>query len=87
MTSLTRDQIAAQAIQAATAGGELVPEWTDHKGAKVLFSLSRSHLYALAAEGKIRSACIRRRGALKGRRIFSCDSIRALLNASTDTNL
>ena len=65
----------------AAASGTLVPEWTDHKGARVLFGLSRSHLYELAGEGKIRSACIRRRGALRGRRLFNCESIRAFLDA------
>lgn len=70
------DQIGIQA-----AGGALTPEWTDHRGAKVLFGFSRSYLYQLVKEGKIRSACIRRRGALRGRRLFNCESIRAFLDA------
>ena len=55
----------------AAASGTLLPKWTDHKGARIL-GLSRSHLYELAGAGKIRSACIRRKGALRGRRLFNC---------------
>jgi hypothetical protein len=86
-TPLSKDQIAAplDLAQRTTspikiASGAFVPEWTDHKGARVLFGFSRSHLYELLAEGKIRSTCVRRRGALRGRRLFCCESIRALLN-------
>ena len=67
------------------ASGPFAPEWCDARGAKAIFGLSRSFLYQLIANGKIKSACIRRKGSLRGRRIFSCESIRALLNANTDT--
>jgi hypothetical protein len=77
MTPLTEDQIVAQTTQAA--GGALIPEWTDHKGARQLFGFSRSHLYSLIEERKIRSACIRRRGAIRGRRLVNCQSIRDFL--------
>jgi hypothetical protein len=56
-----------------------VPEWCDAHGARPLFGFSRSHLYSLIAEGKIRSACIRRRGAIRGRRLVNCKSIRDFL--------
>ena len=65
---LTADQIQAQLI-----------EWTDHKGARHMFSLSRSFLYQLAAENKIRSVSIRRPGALKGRKLFNVQSIKNFL--------
>ena len=67
------------------ASGPFAPEWCDARGAKAIFGLSRSFLYQLIADGKIKSACIRRKGSLRGRRIFSCESIRALLNANTDS--
>ena len=79
-TPLCKDQIVAQAVQAAS--GTFVPEWADAQGTKVIFGFSRSHLYQLVKEGKIKSACIRRRGALRGRRLFNCESIRAFLNAN-----
>jgi hypothetical protein len=44
-----------------------------------MFGLSRAHLYSLVAEGKIRSVCLRREGATRGRRLFDCASIRAFL--------
>jgi hypothetical protein len=78
MMPLREDEIAAQAIQAAG----LKPEWCDAKGARVLFSLSRSHLYQLTTDGKVKSSVLRKRGTLRGRRLFSCQSIRALLEAN-----
>jgi len=58
-----------------------LPEFVDAKGARRSFGLSRSHLYELDSNGKIRSVCIRRSGAMRGRRLFDCDSIRNFLNS------
>jgi hypothetical protein len=55
------------------------PEFADHRTARALFGLSRSYLYKLADERKIRSVSIRKPGALKGRRLFDCESIRRFL--------
>lgn len=55
------------------------PEFADHRTARALFSLSRSYLYQLVAEGKIRSVSIRKPGAIRGRRLFDCASIRRFL--------
>jgi hypothetical protein len=52
------------------------PEFVDSKGIRALFGLSRAHAYILAGEGKIRSVCIRRRGAIRGKTLFCCQSIR-----------
>ncbi len=60
-----------------------LPEFADHRTARALFGLSRSYLYNLANERKIRSVSIRKPGAVKGRRLFDCASIRAFLKAST----
>jgi hypothetical protein len=40
-----------------------------------LSGLSRSHLYELLKTGAIKSACIRRRGALRGVRLVLRDSL------------
>jgi hypothetical protein len=56
------------------------PEFGDHKGVRAQFGLSRAHAYALVAEGKIRSVCLRRPGATRGRRLFDLNSIREFLN-------
>ncbi len=55
------------------------PEFADHHGARALFALSRTSLYRLEAAGKIKSICVRQRGAQRGRRLFDCDSIRHFL--------
>jgi hypothetical protein len=60
------------------------PEYVDHKGLRALFGLSRAHAYLLAGEGKIRSVCIRRPGALRGKRLFDCQSIRDFLVKCAD---
>ena len=62
------------------------PEFADHKGVRALYGLSRAHAYQLAAEGKIRSVCIRREGATRGRRLFDCESIRVFLNKCAKGN-
>ncbi len=67
---------------AATVVAE--PEFVDAKGARQIFGLSKSHLYDLSAHGLIRSACLRKPGAIRGRRLFCCASIRALLEACMD---
>lgn len=42
--------------------------------------LSRSHLYELVKAGEIKSACIRRRGALRGVRIIHRDSLTSFIH-------
>ncbi len=53
------------------------PEWADAKNVNHIFGLSRSTLYRLADEGKVRSSSLREIGKLRGKRLFSCDSIAA----------
>jgi Helix-turn-helix domain len=62
-----------------TGGMPVRPEFTDAKGVKLLFGLSRSTVYQLAAEGAIKSVSLRRRGNVRGRRLFNCDSIREFI--------
>ena len=62
-----------------TAAVTALPEFADHQNCKTLYGLSRSHLYKLAEERKIRSVSIRKPGAIKGRRLFDCASIRKFL--------
>jgi hypothetical protein len=58
------------------------PEWIDANTATRIFSLSRATLYRLVEDGRIRSSSLRTRGQLKGRRLFSYDSIAALIERS-----
>lgn len=61
------------------------PEFADHKQAYALFGLTRSHLYQLWSEGKIRSVSLRQPGKIKGRRLFDCASIRDFLKENYAT--
>ncbi len=54
-------------------------EWLSVKEAAQRFSLSRSAIYELIAEGAIKSAAIRKRGNLRGRRLISADSLRLFI--------
>jgi hypothetical protein len=60
------------------------PEFVGYQDARMMFGLSRTHLYKLGKEGLIRTVSLRGRGNTRGRRLYSVDSIRALLNASVD---
>jgi hypothetical protein len=60
------------------------PEFADHRTAKRLFGMSRSYLYKLVEERKIRSVSLRKKGALKGRRLFDCASIRQFINSMVE---
>lgn len=51
------------------------PEWITVTEATRLFGIGRSSLYELMAEGRIKSASIRKRGSLRGRRLISFDSL------------
>ena len=59
-------------------------EWCDTKAATHCFGICKPHLYALHAEGKIRSSCIRRKGALRGRRLWLVESIRAFIESNEE---
>jgi hypothetical protein len=59
-------------------------KWLRVPGAVRYSGFSRSLLYQLIAEGKIRSVCIRKRGSLRGVRIISAESIDTFLENSTE---
>lgn len=74
--------IATNADTPKSVAATALPEFADHKTARILFGLSRSFLYQLAERKAIRSVSIRKPGAIKGRRLFDCASIRRFLEAS-----
>jgi len=57
------------------------PEFGDHRACRAIFNISRSSLYELVEEGKIRSVSVCKQGNKRGRRLFDLDSIRAYLNS------
>lgn len=51
------------------------PEWLRIQEAVRVFGISRSSLYEMIAAGSIKSTVLRKRGALRGIRILSFDSL------------
>ena len=51
------------------------PEWIRMDAAEKLFGISRSKLYELISNRKIKSFCLRERNKVKGIRLLSFDSI------------
>jgi hypothetical protein len=62
-----------------------LPEFANSATAQRLTGLSRSHLYALQNEGKIRSACLRKPGAIRGKRAWHIPSILAFLRSQMES--
>lgn len=57
------------------------PEWGDAKAVQCRFGICKSTLYRLTDEGKIRSSSLRERGKLRGKRLFSMDSVAAFIES------
>ena len=57
----------------------LNPEFVDCKGLEAGWGIKRSLAYQLLADNKIKGVSLRRRGAIRGKRLFSVDSVRAFL--------
>lgn len=57
----------------------LKPEWLRVPEAVRCFGLSRSAIYELIVTGAIKSAAIRKRGAVRGIRLISFDSLAAYI--------
>jgi predicted DNA-binding transcriptional regulator AlpA len=56
--------------------------WMRAKQVFVVFGIGKTTLYRLVKEGRIESRSIVKLGASKGVRVFSVESIKALLTAS-----
>ena len=55
------------------------PEWLRIDAAVRLFGISRSKIYELIADRKIKSFCLRERNKIKGIRLISYDSLSEFL--------
>ena len=55
------------------------PEWLRVDAAVNLFGISRSKIYELIADRRIKSFCLRERNKVKGIRLISFDSLREFL--------
>jgi hypothetical protein len=71
-------------IQPVTLGAVQVvgPEFVGYTEARLLFGLSRTHLWKLGKEGQVQTVSLRAKGRTRGRRLYSVASIRALLDAA-----
>jgi hypothetical protein len=74
---------AEAAIVAAVNAGILpaAPEFVDSKGLKTVFGICRSQGYRLADDGLVKTVCLRKPGALRGKRLWQCQSVREYLQA------
>jgi hypothetical protein len=61
--------------------GQLSPEWLRVSDAVRLYGLGRSSLYELISEGRIKTASLRKRNALRGTRLINRDSLAAFIDA------
>jgi hypothetical protein len=57
------------------------PEFVDLPGLQARFGIRRSLAYLLIADGAIKSVSLRRRGALKGKRLIDVASVRSFLKS------
>jgi len=59
------------------------PEWIRMKQAETIFAIGRTALYALIAEGKVKTASLRKRGCVRGTRLISYDSLAEYIESKT----
>ena len=62
------------------------PEFVDCRGLEAGWGIKRSLAYQLLADGAIKGVSLRRRGQLRGKRLFSVDSVRAFLREQMETS-
>jgi len=73
-------KLATSPTNVADSHSYVEPEFAGHKEIRFIFGLSRTHLFRLAKDGKIKSASVRDKGKVKGRRLYNIASIRAFLH-------
>ena len=59
-------------------------EFVDAPGLHARFGIKRSLAYTLLAEGAIRGVSLRRRGLLRGKRLFDVASVRSYLRSQME---
>jgi hypothetical protein len=66
------------------AGTGLDPEFVDVEGLRERFGIKRSLAYQLLNDGAIRGVSLRRRGQVRGKRLFDVASVREFLKGQPD---
>ena len=67
-----------------TASAANDAEFLDAAGLQARFGIKRSLAYVLLADGAIRGVSLRRRGQLRGKRLFAVDSVRDFLRSQME---
>jgi hypothetical protein len=62
------------------------PEFVDCRGLEAGWGIKRSLAYQLLADGAIKGVSLRRRGQLRGKRLFSVDSVREFLREQMEVS-
>jgi hypothetical protein len=70
--------------EAAACASRPDPEFVDCKGLEAGWGIKRSLAYALLADGRIKGVSLRRRNQIRGKRLFSVDSVREFLHAQME---
>ena len=70
--------------EAAARASHVDPEFVDCRGLEAGFGIKRSLAYQLLADGKIRGVSLRRRNQIRGKRLFSVDSVREFLHSQME---
>ena len=65
--------------EAAARASHPDPEFVDCKGLEAGWGIKRSLAYQLLSDGKIQGVSLRRRNRVRGKRLFSVDSVRSFL--------
>jgi predicted DNA-binding transcriptional regulator AlpA len=75
------ETLTALAVYTPTDDPPMRPEWIRIDDAIRIFGISRSKLYELFNERKIRTFCLRQRNKLKGIRLINLDSLSEFMEA------
>jgi len=78
-TKNAEDNPAQKTIAPVTASPANEVEFTDAPGLKAGWGIKRSLAYTLMEEGLIKGVSLRRKGALRGKRLFDVASVREYL--------
>jgi hypothetical protein len=70
--------------EAAARASHVDPEFVDIPGLEARWGIKRSLAYQLLSDGKIRGVSLRRKGRLRGKRLFDVASVRAFLNSQME---
>src|SRR5215475_14125874 len=77
-------QFTTEEVAAVASGQWRDAEFVDLDGLRERFGLKRSLAYKLLNEGVIKGVSLRRRGSVRGKRLFVVESVREFLRGCAD---